>query len=176
MSFRSIALLIPILAVATPVRAQMPMDHAAPTCATPAELPAALAGWRNATPMQAAADAKGASRTALEPGKAVTLALRPTPAVAYPLRPAKPGGSVSYGGLASFTVKEAGTWRVALGSGAWVDVVKGGKAETSTAHGHGPDCSGIRKMVDYSLKPGRYTLQLAANGEENLTVLVTRLP
>jgi hypothetical protein len=177
MSFRSISLLIPsLLAAATPVHAQTPMDHAASTCATPAELPAALADWRDPLPMQAASDEKSASRTVLEPGSAVTLALRPTPAVAYPLRPAKPGGSGSHGGLASFTVREAGTWRVALGSGAWVDVVKGGKAESSTAHGHGPECSGIRKMVDFGLKPGRYTLQIAASGQEKLTVLVTRLP
>jgi hypothetical protein len=31
-------------------------------------------------------------------------------------------------------------------------------------------------MVDYSLQPGRYTLQIAANGEDKLTLLVTRLP
>ncbi|WP_084465566.1 hypothetical protein [Sphingobium quisquiliarum] len=46
----------------------------------------------------------------------------------------------------------------------------------SVAHGHGPNCSGIRKMVDYSLHPGRYTLQIAANSEERLTLLVTPSP
>lgn len=115
-------------------------------------------------------------RAVLTSGQAVTMALLRTPDLSYSVRPAKLGGTVSYGGLASFTVKQAGTWRVALGSGAWVDVVKDGKAVTSIAHGHGPDCSGIRKMVDYALEPGRYTLQVAANGEESLTLLVTRLP
>jgi hypothetical protein len=104
------------------------------------------------------------------------MALHPTPKIAYAVRPAKPGGSVSYGGIVRFTVQQAGTWRVALGSGAWIDVIKGKKVIASTAHGHGPDCSGIRKMVDYRLQPGRYILQIAANGDETLPVLVTHLP
>lgn len=177
MQFRA-APLLPLLAAtlfAVPASAQM--DHDQPHCAALAELPAPLASWRTPSALQAAVDRKGAAaRAMLTPGQAVTAALRNTPDVAYSVRPAKPGGSVSYGGLASFTVKEAGTWRVALGSGAWVDVVKDGKTAVSVAHGHGPDCSGIRKMVDYSLQPGRYTLQIAANGEDKLTLLVTRLP
>lgn len=104
------------------------------------------------------------------------MALLPTPKVAYPVRPEKPGGSVSFGGLARFTVGKAGTWRVALGTPAWVDVVKDGKAAVSIAHGHGPNCSTIRKMVDYALEPGDYLLQVAANGADRTTVLVTPLP
>ncbi|EJL22619.1 hypothetical protein [Novosphingobium sp. AP12] len=152
------------------------MDHAAPACAAPAALPAELASWRSPTPLTAGRDRKSAAKAALTPGQAAVLTLSRTPDVRYPLRPEKPGGTVSFGGLATFTVKEAGTWRVALGAGAWVDVVKDGKAALSAAHGHGPDCTGVRKMVDYKLTPGSYTLQLAANAEDTLTVLVTRLP
>lgn len=112
----------------------------------------------------------------LAPGKAVSLTLLPTPKVTYPLRPEKPGGTVSFGGLLRFTVAEEGIWRVALSSGAWVDVVKDGKAATSVAHGRGPDCSGIRKMVDYRLAPGTYTLQVAANGSDSMTLMVARQP
>jgi homogentisate 1,2-dioxygenase len=65
---------------------------------------------------------------------------------------------------------------VALGSGAWIDVLKGKAAMASVAHGHGPDCSGIRKMVDFRLSPGRYTLQIAANGEQTLPLMIARLP
>ena len=65
---------------------------------------------------------------------------------------------------------------MALGSGAWIDVVKDGKAIESTAHGHGPDCSGVRKVVDFPLQPGSYTLQVAANGQAQLPLLVTRAP
>ncbi|WP_298400790.1 hypothetical protein [Sphingobium sp.] len=164
------------LVSAAPVAAQAPMAHEADTCTAPADLPAPLASWRRPVPLKAGVDRKSVAKVALTPGQAVTLALSSTPKIVYPVRPAKPGGSVSFGGLASFTVAQAGTWRVALGTGAWVDVVKDGVAATSIAHGHGPDCSGVRKMVDYSLEPGVYTLQVAANGEDQLTVLVTPLP
>ncbi|MFC3444430.1 hypothetical protein ACFOKF_25105 [Sphingobium rhizovicinum] len=164
------------LGIAAPASAQAPMAHEAATCTAPADLPAPLASWRSPFPLKAGVDRKSEAKAVLTPGQAVKLALSPTPKVAYPVRPAKPGGSVSFGGLASFTVAQTGTWRVALGTGAWVDVVKDGAAATSIAHGHGPDCSGVRKMVDYSLEPGVYTLQVAANGEDKLTVLVTPLP
>ncbi|SER43152.1 hypothetical protein [Sphingobium sp. YR768] len=168
--------LLVVLGGATPVLAQTPMGQEAATCSAPAELPAELQSWRSPVPLKAGVDRKTAAKAMLTAGQAVTLALSPTPKIAYPVRPAKPGGSVSYGGLASLTVAQAGTWRVALGSGAWVDVVKDGEAATSIAHGHGPDCSGVRKMVDYSLEPGTYTIQVAANGSDSLTLLVTRLP
>lgn len=132
--------------------------------------------WRDPGTMRAAGDAKGAIRDRLRAGQAVTVTLLPTPKIAYPVRPAKPGGSVSYGGIVRFSVDQPGKWRVALSTGAWVDVIRDGVAAPSTAHGHGPDCTGIRKMVDYDLEAGDYILQLAASGDPQLTLLVIRLP
>jgi microcystin degradation protein MlrC len=175
-----LSVFIALLSVAWPnmVAAQdMPgMAHAPAHCTAPAILPEAMASWAHPSTLKGGASARDAKAAALVAGQAVILALHLTPKIAYAVRPAKPGGSVSYGGIASFTVQKAGTWRVALGSGAWIDVIKGKKAIASTAHGHGPDCSGIRKMVDYSLQPGRYILQIAANGDDTLPVLVTHLP
>jgi|SRR5579863_92047 len=73
-------------------------------------------------------------------------------------------------------IVEGGNYRVALGSSAWLDLVSHGKAVTSTAHGHGPACTGIHKMVDFPLQPGEYTLQVSANGGPQTTILVVRLP
>jgi len=167
-----------LVAVATPVAAQMKPAADASCPATPAPLPAALAGWADKAAMTAATKASRPTLAdaQLSLGTAVDLALKPTPEVAYPLRPAKPGGVASHGGLVGFSVTEAGTYRVALGSGAWIDVVRGGKAAASTAHGHGPACSGVRKMVDFPLTPGRYILQIAGNGTPSIAVMVTRLP
>lgn len=154
------------------------MEHEAPVdCSlVRVALPPELAGWSERAVVPVAKDAKGVKKAVLSVGKAVDARLLRTSDVRYGLRPEKPGGSVSYGGLFGFAVKEAGTYRVALGSGAWIDVVKDGKAVASTNHGHGPDCSGVRKMVDFPLEPGRYVLQLAANGAETLPVMVARLP
>jgi len=99
-----------------------------------------------------------------------------TPQVKYPLRPEKPGGSVSYGGLIGIAIEEAATYRVGLSSGAWIDVVRDGTTVTSVKHGHGPDCTGIRKMVDFPLEPGHYTLQIAANGAPRISMILARLP
>ena len=41
----------------------------------------------------------------------------------------------------------------------WIDVLpgaEGGEALKSVAHGHGPDCSTIRKIVRFQLPPGSY--------------------
>jgi hypothetical protein len=135
-----------------------------------------LAGWASASPLKAAADYKSSRRAELAPGKAAVVGLLQTPKVAYPVRPEKPGGTVSFGGVLRFTVAEEGVWRVALSSGAWVDVVRDGEASVSIAHGRGPACTGIRKMVDYRLAPGTYALQVAANGTDTVTLMVARLP
>lgn len=148
----------------------------APACAVPAAPPPGLESWAARTPLTAAADAARLGAATLIPGKAVDATLPRTPDVRYVTRPEKPGGSVSHGGLFALDVTEAGTYRVALGAGAWLDVLDGGKAVVSTNHGHGPDCSGIRKMVDFPLKPGRYVLQIAGNGSPDLPVMVARLP
>ncbi|HET6527011.1 hypothetical protein [Sphingopyxis sp.] len=147
-----------------------------PECETPGELPAPLAGWSDPGALKAAGNFGAARRAELTPGGSAVLTLLPTPQVRYPVRPEKPGGTVSYGGVLRFSVAEEGLWRVALSTGAWVDVVKDGKASTSVAHGRGPPCTGIRKMVDYRLAPGTYALQVAANGSETMTLMVARLP
>jgi hypothetical protein len=145
--------------------------------ANPAALSGELSGWNNRAPLVSAQAAGAAARLTL--GRAVNGMLSPTPEVSYVLRPEKPGGSVSFGGTYTFTVPKAGHYRVALGSAAWIDVINAGnptKGLTSIAHGHGPDCSGIRKMVDFALEPGDYILQISANAQAELPLLVTRLP
>ena len=73
-----------------------------------------------------------------------------------------------------FQVARAGTYRVALGTSAWIDVVRAGRALPSQAHGHGPACTGIRKIVDFRLTPGRYVLQLSGTMATTLPVLIGR--
>ncbi len=152
------------------------MAQGCPSAAA-AELPPELEGWATRTPLAAASDAQGLAQAMLEPGSAVDAQLVSTSAITYPVRPEKPGGSVSFGGLFAFTVAQPGTYRIGIGSGAWIDVVgPDGAVVESTAHGHGPECSGISKMVDFPLEAGSYILQIAANGENRLPVMVARLP
>lgn len=169
--FRVGCVLLASMASAGPVLAQ----ERPPVCAAPVALTGDLAAWASPGDRTAATDVAGLAAATLAIGEAARVKLLPTPAVRYPLRPEKPGGSVSFGGLVGLHVTAPGTYRIALGSGAWIDLVAGGKAVVSTAHGHGPDCSGIRKMVDFPLTPGDYTLQIAANGADAITVLAVNL-
>lgn len=170
--FRVGCVLLASMALAGPVLAQERL----PVCAAPVAPTGDLAAWASPADRTAAADMAGLPAATLAIGEAARVKLLPTPAVRYPLRPEKPGGSVGFGGLVRLHVTTPGTYRVALGSGAWIDLVAGGEAVVSTAHGHGPDCSGIRKMVDFPLETGDYTLQIAANGADAITVLAVKLP
>jgi hypothetical protein len=165
----------PPAAAPAPATAPATMEgEAAPACTAPVAPTGALAPW--ATPAPLAAGAQAPHAPALTLGQAAQVDLLPTPQVQYPLQPEKPGGSVSHGGLLLLDVPSAGTYRIALGSGAWLDVVGADGAQRSIAHGHGPACSGIRKMVDFTLQPGRYTVQISANGPAQIRVLAIALP
>lgn len=156
-----------LMALATPATAQQATVACAASPATP---PPGFAGWSKPLPLAAAATAVRAPPIAI--GTAARVALRPVATIQFVTPPQKPGDAASHGGLAGFTVTRAGVYRVGLSSGAWIDVIRDGKPLSSTTHGHGPACSGIRKIVDFQLAPGRYLLQLAASADPALTAMI----
>jgi hypothetical protein len=155
--------------IATPVIAQE-TPAPAPACpATPVPLPPAFAGWASAVAVTAAASP--AAATPIQIGKRADISLLPADQVQFaaPEKAPAPGTS---SGLVAFTVSEAGTYQVALGAGAWIDVVRDGKPTPAGAHGHGPACTAVRKIVDFALTPGSYLLQIAGSKEATISVLV----
>ena len=96
--------------------------------------------------------------------------------IACPVQLQKPGGSVAYGGLFEFTVATAGSYAVALSSATWIDVIDTGKAVAPAGFGHGPECTSIRKMVVFALQPGRHALQVSANADARMKIMVAREP
>jgi hypothetical protein len=80
----------------------------------------------------------------------------------------------SFGGGFDLRVSAAGRFQVALDGPAWVDMVRDGRALPSATHGHGPDCTGIRKLVGYDLTPGTYRLQLSGRRSPAVRVLGAR--
>lgn len=131
----------------------------ATACTAVAPPPAGLAAW-NAPPSAAPTIGRPA---------ALTLAVAATAGLTVEHMPA-PG---SFAGRYAFAIDTPGTYRVALSAGAWIDVVDGrGKALESIAHTQGPACSGIRKIVDFALAPGAYTLQLSGAKAPALRVLI----
>ena len=148
----------------------MAMKPAAACPATPAPLPAAYAGWPTMAAVTAGADADTAARLTLGSGARVTLS--PTPQLHYAAVMKHMGTPASFGGNLGFVVVAPGRYRVSLGAAAWIDVVQHAAAMPSVAHGHGPDCSGIRKIVEFDLAPGAYLLQIAGNEAPTLGVMV----
>lgn len=54
-------------------------------------------------------------------------------------------------------IRKAGTFGIALDQAGWIEVQPArGKPLESVTHGHGPECSTIRKIVRYRLRPGTY--------------------
>jgi hypothetical protein len=135
----------------------------APVCTATVAPPAGLEAWSTISAITMGPIAIGnGTGTMLRPVEKVDFA--PAPG-----RAPKPG---TFGGTYQFNVASVGTYRIALEAGAWIDVVRDGKIIDSVARTEGPACSGIRKIVDFSLVPGRYTLQLSGAKEAPMRVLI----
>ena len=108
----------------------------------------------------------------LPPGTTVNLTLRPIAEIeaVAPPRPARQGATT--GGRIELEIATAGTYGVALGNAGWIDVVRDGRPLEATAHGHGPACSTIRKIVNFNLTPGRYTVQISGTDASVVRLLV----
>jgi hypothetical protein len=169
MLFRSFLLTAPAAALA--------QTAPAAACATmDAQTPAELAGWTDKAPLSVASVTADLSKASLTPGKAFLATLPATPSVIYVVSPEKPGGSASHGGLFDLNVPKAGTYLVALGAGAWVDVLRDGVSVPSSSHGHGPACSTVRKIVAFELQPGRHVVQIAGSASAALPIMVAERP
>jgi hypothetical protein len=142
--------------------------------AGPPALPPELSGWARRVPLAAAASPAAAVAAALTPGRGYDVALRSAGEVAFAATPGKPAPAGGGAGLLSLSVDAAGGYAVGLSSAAWIDVIDArGRSVASGAHGRGPPCTGVRKVVDFTLSPGRYFLQLTGS-EPSVGVIVLR--
>ena len=176
---RSLIALGLALALAAPALAQEgnTASHAEHACAaTDKDLPPGLSDWNGKAGLATATGAEHLGHAVLALGKGYEASLLNTPKVTMPVQPEKPGGSVAYAGLFSFTVETEGAYTVALSTPAWIDVLEDGKSVEPASFGHGPACTTIRKMVVFSLKAGTHTLQVSANPAATVKLLVAKGP
>lgn len=117
-------------------------------CSAPADL--------SATPLAAWTQTDGAADAAIVPGRPVTLAMADGAAAR------------------TLTIAAAGRYGVAADGRVWIDLVADGKPLTSVEHGHGPACSGIRKIVWFDLTPGTYDVTLSKAATDRVRVLVVQ--
>ncbi|WP_416464114.1 hypothetical protein [Sphingomonas sp. VDB2] len=131
---------------------------AEPACTAPAPLAEPWTSWTQSGRAQAGAQVQGAP--ALMLGKPVVADLTPADYVQFAAAPGK-GAKEGHGGLFTLSLRQAARIGIALDGPAWVDVVTGKVAVESVEHGHGPACSGIRKIVWFDLPAGRHIVQIA---------------
>lgn len=132
-------------------------------CTKVADPPAGMAAWT-----QPAEGGDLRIGVALKPKMADVATLH------FAAAPARAPVGGTYGAILPFTVARAGTYAIALSEAAWMDVVRGADRALSSGHRHGPPCSGIRKIVDFRLAPGRYALQLIGAPRPEGIVLIVR--
>ena len=163
-----------MLAVSTAGAQPMPdMPHA---CAAPnAPPPPALSGWARKDTLASATRASALKDAALPLERGITVSLYPTRQVRCLSQPEKPGRSGAYGGMVTLAIPAAGRYQVSLSSGAWIDLLKDGATQRSVAHAPGPQCTPVRKTVIFALQPGSYVLQVSANADPAITVMVTHV-
>lgn len=164
-----VALAATLLLFAAPAAAQDPAHD--PSCANVrVAFPPALSGWSQQTPVAAGITAGGGANIA--PGQAVLVSLHP--AKLLRLAP-NPQAMTANGGTLTLNVAASGSYRLAIGGNAWVDLVRDGKALAPTAQARGPRCTGIGKTVDFALAPGRYTIQLTGSEAQDIALLVAEI-
>ena len=135
-----------------------------PTCgAVDAALPANFAAWRRPAP----------AAGALRPGIAVQIPLRPIAELqaAVPPHQARDGGATT-GARLDLEIAAAGSYEILVDHAAWIDLVQGGTALRSIARAQALPCSSVRKIVDFSLSPGRYVIQLSGTTAASARLLV----
>jgi hypothetical protein len=148
--------MIPLLFLLAAAAADAPK----PVCVQMAAV-AGFAGWGRSAGSQLAI------------GSEATLALKPATKVEFKPALARPAKDGSFGGFFPIDIAKAGRYRIALSSGAWIDLVQKGDRLKSADHAHGPDCSGIAKIVAFDLQPGRYWLQLSEAKDARINVMVS---
>lgn len=139
-----------------------------PSCATPAPLAEPWTSWPQSGQADAGTQAHGAPGLIL--GKPVVATLTLAAHVQFAVSPGK-GAKDGYGGLFTLSVKRAARIGIALDGPAWVDVITGTAAPMSVDHGHGPACSGIRKIVWFDLGAGRHIVQIAGSKGDTIRVM-----
>lgn len=171
--------LFPVLAILlSPLAAQAQTAPAAPAaCAEmDQQLPPALLAWSSRGALTAATSASGLDKAVLAPGQAYIVTLAQASELTYVVQPGKPGAPTSTGGIFVVDIPKAGSYVVALGAAAWIDVLRGHTVQRSVGHGHGPACTTLRKMVTFDLQPGRYVVQIAGASSDTLPIMVAAKP
>jgi hypothetical protein len=105
----------------------------------------------------------------------VKLPLVPIADSKLPMEPSrKPKMAESYAGFIRYAaLPRAGTYRVTLSEGAWIDVVQDGQEVKSIAHTGAMACDGIRKSVKFDLAASPFIIEISGTEVREIAIAVT---
>ena len=161
-----------LVLMAVPVAATA--QEAAPVCP---QQPVPEAPWQDwGLPKAAAAGHQAGDARTLLLGSALTAGLHPIAHVQYRAKPGKPVVAGTFGGTFRLNLAKPSRVGIALSSAAWLDVVIDRAPAVSFDHGHGPDCSGIRKIVWFDLPRGPNLIQIANAPGDTIRIMAIEKP
>jgi hypothetical protein len=124
----------------------------------------------------AAATAASSGSEAKPIDTAVKIALLPYADAKLPVTPERvpksPDSNAGY--LRVSGVPKAGTYRITLSEGAWIEVIENGHAVKSAAFSGATGCDGVRKSVKFELSGGPFIIELSGTKAQSVGVVVTR--
>lgn len=162
------------LALSVPAAIQADNDTPAPRCDDGSVIPDGWAGWAqiSSTKSMRYYSANGMKQWPALKALRTGTALHPIANVQYWATPDEPVKLATFGGMAPVRVTKAGRLKVAISERAWVDLVRDGALTGSKSFAHGPDCSGIAKIVEFDVTPGDYLLQIANAPNASIGIMV----
>ncbi len=166
------AVLMPAMAQAQTQPAAVPPPAQPVTCAAMDKaVPAPWTEWTAPGALLGGSTLGAAGKLVV--GHAYTAALAASPGVTYIVPLNKPAAPETFAGLFTLNVDKAGTYSIALSEGAWIDVAPvAGPVLSSVSHAHGPECTTIRKVVDFALQPGAYVVQVSGATRSPVVIAV----
>jgi hypothetical protein len=106
---------------------------------------------------------------------AVTVTLVPFADAKLPMAPSRPPKFPdSYAGFARVSAPpKAGTYRITLSHGAWIDVVQDGRELKPGAFSGAKGCDGVAKSVKFELAAAPFAIELSATSAKAIAFVVT---
>jgi hypothetical protein len=107
---------------------------------------------------------------------AVMVTLVPFADAKLPTAPSRaPKSPDSYAGFVRAAAPpNAGTYRITLTRGAWIDVIQDGHDVKSSAFSGATGCEGVRKSVKFDLTPAPFIIELSGTNARSISLVVTQ--
>jgi len=105
---------------------------------------------------------------------AFRLPLAPTDAAGLPMPPTRaPRAGSNAGYVKAASPGKAGTYRITLSEGSWIDVFQDGHEMKSAAFSGATGCEGVRKSVKFELRAMPFIIELSGTTANMVAVAIT---